>query len=74
VYSTLLGGGSGFDVGRSIAVDAAGNAYITGDTGGDIPTTPGTFQPTSPGSFSAFVTELNPAGPERSVALGVRRK
>src|SRR5205814_150808 len=39
VYSTYLGG-SGFDVGHGIAVDRAGNAYVTGRT--DTPNFPGT--------------------------------
>jgi hypothetical protein len=68
-YSTYLGG-SGGDEGRGIAVDSAGNAYVTGETNSaDFPTTPGAFQTTSGGGgcdwFSgdeAFVTKLNPAG------------
>jgi len=48
-YSTYLGG-SARDSGRGIAVDAAGNAYVTG----------GAFQPSSPGGV--FVTKLNPTG------------
>ena len=33
VYSTLLGGSSGFDLANGIALDAADNAYVIGDTG-----------------------------------------
>ena len=62
LYSTYLGG-SGFDQGYGIAVDASGNAYVTGGTkSSDFPTTPGVFQTTSGGDFDAFVTKLNPAG------------
>src|SRR5205085_4429825 len=60
VYSTYLGGSDG-DVGNGIAVDAVGDAYVTGDTGStNFPTTAGAFQTT--GSTGAFVTKLNPAG------------
>jgi len=62
VYSTYLGG-SGFDAGLGIAVDAAGNAYVTGGTfSTDFPTTLGAFQTTSSGGNDAFVTKLNPTG------------
>jgi hypothetical protein len=71
IYSTLLGGGR--DGGEAIAVDAQGNAYVTGFTySANFPTTPGAFQPTfgdaldPPNRFGpdpdAFVTKLNPAG------------
>ena len=44
VYSTYLGG-SGGGVGYGIAVDSAGNAYVTGYTSStDFPVTPGAFQ------------------------------
>jgi YD repeat-containing protein len=57
VYSTYLGG-TGFDAGWGIAVDAAGNAYVTGSHGADdFPTTPGAFEPTTGG---AFVAKVNP--------------
>ena len=43
-YSTYLGGGLGDDCGYGIAVDAAGNAYVTGYTlSTNFPTTPGAF-------------------------------
>jgi hypothetical protein len=64
-YSTYLGG-SGLDEGLGIAVDAAGNAYVTGQTGSiNFPTTPGAFQTTlkgSPRGGNAFVSKLNAAG------------
>src|SRR2546428_57943 len=60
-YSTFLGG-SNDDRGFGIAVDAAGNAYVTGGTGSiNFPTTPGAFQTTS-GGGDAFVTKLDPTG------------
>ena len=62
-YSTYLGG-IGYDAGTAIAVDAAGSAYITGQTGtANFPTTPGAFRTTlGDTSNAAFVTKLNPAG------------
>ena len=62
VYSTFLGG---FDIddGLGIAVDAAGNAYVTGETGSqNFPTTSAAFDRTRNGAFDAFVTKLNAAG------------
>jgi len=64
VYSTFLGG-SAPDFGLGIAVDAAGNAYVTGETASaDFPTTPGAFDTTLNGGFGgdAFVTKLNGSG------------
>jgi hypothetical protein len=61
-YSTYLGG-SGEDDGIGIAVDGAGNAYVTGETmSNDFPTTPGAFQTTLNGDFNAFVTKLTADG------------
>jgi len=63
VYSTYLGGSS-FDLGQVIAVDASGNAYVTGQTGStDFPATAGAFRTTfSGGNNDAFVSKLNAAG------------
>ena len=63
-YSTFLGGAS-HESANAVAVDASGNAYITGITQSpDFPTTTGAFDRTGAASNSleAFVTKLNPAG------------
>jgi hypothetical protein len=59
-YSTYLGG-SGYDEAWSVAVDASGNAYITGDASStDFPITSGTFQTTyGGGNFDAFVSKFS---------------
>jgi roadblock/LC7 domain-containing protein len=62
VYSTYLGG-SDFDAGHAIAVDASRNVYVTGTTGSaDFPVTAGAFQTAIAGSYDVFVTKLNAAG------------
>ncbi|HZS09589.1 MAG TPA: SBBP repeat-containing protein [Blastocatellia bacterium] len=62
VYSTYLGGRS-TDTPRSISVDDAGNAYVSGDTSSDnFPVTPGVVQSTLKGVIDGFVAKLNPAG------------
>ena len=59
VYSTYLGG-TGDDGGNGIAVDTAGNAYVTGITDStDFPTTAGAFQTTyGGGDYDAFVAKF----------------
>jgi hypothetical protein len=66
IYSTYLGG-SELDTGIDIAVDSAGNAYVTGYTTSTNFPTANAFQGTygNPDSFGfgdAFVTKFNPAG------------
>jgi hypothetical protein len=65
-YSTYLGGSVGLnatDSAQGIAVDAAGDAYVTGTAEStNFPTTAGAFQPAHAGGTDAFVTKLNPTG------------
>jgi Chitobiase/beta-hexosaminidase C-terminal domain/Bacterial Ig-like domain (group 3)/Bacterial Ig-like domain (group 1)/Beta-propeller repeat len=68
-YSTYLGGLGTGSQGNGIAIDASGDAYITGyaDTNSptsSFPVTTGAYQ-TSPAvqiGFNVFVTEMNPTG------------
>ena len=70
VYSTYLGG-SGDERALGIAVDPAGNAYVTGSTtSANFPVTAGGFQTAYGGASAqrvpyfgdAFLVKLNPAG------------
>lgn len=61
IYSTYIGG-TGTDIGRSIAVDAQGRAVVTGTTfSANFPATPGAFQTVCSGQCP-FVVKLSPDG------------
>ena len=82
VYSTLIGGSSSDGV-RAVAVDAQGDAYLTGHTSSrDFPVTEGAFQTTAdylagrfPFPTDSFVTKVSADGQELiySTLLGGRR-
>jgi Beta-propeller repeat len=61
VYSTFLGG-SGIEAAAGIAVDASGNAYVTGSTTSTDFPLKSALQGTYGGDTDAFVTKLNAAG------------
>ena len=71
VYSTFLGG-SNSEWGRDLAIDSAGNAYVTGKTmSPTFPTTSGAFDRSfnvdscprcGIDQVDAFITKLNPSG------------
>jgi uncharacterized protein (TIGR03437 family) len=56
IFSTFIGGGDA----EALAIDAGGNAYITGQAGNNFPTTAGPLQHGN--TNGAFVTKLNANG------------
>jgi beta-propeller repeat-containing protein len=69
VYSTFFGG-TGNDIGRGVAVDSAGHAYVTGETSsGDLPIR-SAVQPTfAGGPLDAFVAKID-TGASGDASLG----
>jgi len=62
VYSTYVGGSQSEDA-HAVAVDATGNAYVTGGTqSSNWVVTSNAFQMAKGGNRDAFVLELDPAG------------
>jgi Abnormal spindle-like microcephaly-assoc'd, ASPM-SPD-2-Hydin/Cep192 domain 4/Beta-propeller repeat len=64
-YSTYLGGATAldFDAGNGIALDSAGDAYITGQTfSSDFPQASNTCNACGTGGSDAFVAKLDPLG------------
>src|SRR5206468_4188850 len=59
VYSTYLGGG-GADGGNGLAIDGAGDAYVTGTTGSTNWPTVKPVQATKNGEDDAFLAKLSP--------------
>lgn len=65
VYSTYFGSTpSGLTTVTAIALDAAGDAYLTGNTNSNFPTTAGAYKTSETDIFGnfAFATELNSTG------------
>ncbi len=61
-YSTFLGG-SNFDYGEGMSIDASGDTYVIGYTSSsDFPTTPGAYDTSYNSGWDVFLTKLNSAG------------
>ena len=72
IYASYIGG-AGQETGTGIAIDAAGNAYVSGYTSSSFPTTSNAAQKLYGGGFSdAFLVKVNSAGsaPLYSTLLG----
>jgi hypothetical protein len=78
VYSTFLGG-AGYSLGSGIAVDPAGNAFVTGDTSGVFPllnpvqTFGGIFvtEVNVPGTAWSFSTLMGGSGAEEGLGISL---
>lgn len=70
VWSTYVGG-TGEDIAKALAVDAAGNAYVSGTTSGAFPLQ-AALQPNYAGSIDSFIFKLSASGSalEYSTYLG----
>ncbi len=65
VWSTFLGGTTpafAYELAEDIAVDGAGNVYVTGRTNSDNFPTNGGFQTTYGGNEDAFIARINASG------------
>lgn len=63
LYATFFGG-AGADRGNAVAVDAAGNVYLAGQSGSrDLPVTAGVFQTALAGLRNSFVAKVDIAAP-----------
>lgn len=61
VYSTFIGG-AGNDIAYAVTADAAGNAYVTGETNAtDFPVGPTALQATSGGGADSYLVKVNTA-------------
>ena len=60
IYSTTLGSSSTNDVGKGIAVDPSGSAYVVGQTQTTNFPTVNPFQATIGGSLDAFIAKIDP--------------
>jgi len=61
VYSTYLGGG-GYETGNAVAVDDAGNSYLTGQTSSAAFPAGGATPPAFRNSPDVYVAKLDPSG------------
>ena len=73
LYSSYLGG-SGTDIGRAVAVDSVGNAYVVGNTfSSDLttkaPDSLGPLQTSNNGGSDAFVAKIDPTNATGSASL-----
>lgn len=61
LWSTFLGG-TGYDFGSALTVDALDNPVVTGQASSGFPTTPGAYDGSLGGSSDAFVAKLSASG------------